>query len=177
MRQYYIIYNDKQAGPYTIEELERLALTPETMVWTEGMSDWAPAREVRELNALFIPSTPTAPSYNAPTYEAPQDHNASQYASAPQHDTASGIPPIPPSYLVWSILVTLFCCNLGGIIAIIYSSRVSSRYLAGDYERAAYASRQARNWIIASACVGLFVLICYAVWFFSYNTGHIMLTK
>ena len=165
MKQYYIICNDKQAGPYTLEELARLSLTPETIVWTEGMTDWAPAREVSELQGLIAPNTPTPPSYNATTYGAPQ------YSSAPQYSNPSERPPVPPNYLVWAILVTLFCCNIGGIIAIIHSSRVSSRYIAGDYEGAAYASRQARNWIIASACVGFVLMIAYIVWLFSFQTG------
>ena len=177
MKQYYIIRNDQQAGPYTIEELSRLALTPETIVWTEGMADWAPAREVSELQELLTPSAPTPPSYSAPTYGAPQYNNAPQYnstpqyGSAPQYNTPSEQPPVPPNYLVWCILVTIFCCNIGGIIALIFSARVSSRYIAGDYEGAAYASRQTRNWIIATACIGFVLMIAYAVWLLSYESG------
>ena len=177
MKQYYVIRNDQQTGPYTIEELATLELKPETMVWTEGMTDWAPAREVSELQELFAPSTPTPPSYNAPTYGAPLDNSAPQYSSAqqynsaPQYSNPSERPPIPPNYLVWCILVTLFCCNIGGIIAIIYSARVSSRYIAGDYEGAAAASRLTRNWIIATACVGFVCMIAYLVWLFSFQMG------
>lgn len=177
MKQYYVIRNDQQTGPYTIEELATLELKPETMVWTEGMTDWAPAREVSELQELFAPSTPTPPSYNAPTYGAPQYNSAPQYSSAqqynsaPQYSNPSERPPIPPNYLVWCILVTIFCCNIGGIIAIIYSARVSSRYIAGDYEGAASASRLTRNWIIATACIGFVCMIAYLVWLFSFQMG------
>lgn len=135
------------------------------------MTDWAPAREVSELQELLTPSAPTPPSYNAPTYGAPQYNNAPQYNSAPQYNTPSEQPPVPPNYLVWCILVTIFCCNIGGVIALIFSARVSSRYIAGDYEGAAYASRQTRNRIIATACIGFVIMIAYFVWFFSYESG------
>ena len=78
---------------------------------------------------------------------------------------------MPPTYLAWSIAVTILCCLVGGIVAIVYSSQVSSRYIAGDYEGADYASRQARIWIIVSACVGLLVGIAYTVWAIFFGTS------
>ena len=169
MKQYYIIRNDQQAGPYTLEELAAMEITPDTVVWTEGMTDWAPAREVSELNSLFTRSAQTPPSYNAPSYgapAAPQYHREPQYSRPPQYNTPAEQPPMPPTYLAWSIAVTILCCLIGGIVAIVYSSQVSSRYIAGDYQGAEYASRQARIWIIVSACV---VICCGNVMLFSFN--------
>lgn len=106
MKQYYITRNDQQTGPYTIEELMMLELKPEMMVWTKGMTDWVPAREVNELQEPFAPSTPTSLSYNAPTYEAPQYNSVPQYSSAQQYSSASQYnnpserSPIPSNYLV-----------------------------------------------------------------------------
>ena len=67
---------------------------------------------------------------------------------------------MPPTYLVWSILVTIFLSRIIGIIAIVYSIQVSSRYYAGNYEGAAYASRQARLWVRIPAYIflGLFLV-------------------
>ena len=136
MKQYYIIRNDQQAGPYTLEELAAMEITPDTVVWTEGMTDWAPAREVSELNSLFTRSVQTPPSYGAPA--APQYHREPQYSRPPQYNTPAEQPPMPPTYLAWSIAVTILCCLIGGIVAIVYSSQVSSRYIAGDYQGAEY---------------------------------------
>lgn len=63
--------------------------------------------------------------------------------------------PMPPTYLIWSILVTVFCCFIPGILAIIFSSQVSSRYYNGDIEGAWRASRRAELWIIFSVVIGV----------------------
>lgn len=152
-----------------------MEITPDTIVWTEGMTDWTPARQVSELTTLFTRNTQTPPSYNVPSYgplTAPQYHSEPHYNSRPpQYNTPTEQSPMPPTYLAWSIAVTILCCLIGGIVAIVYSSQVSSRYIAGDYEGAEYASRQARIWIIVSACVGLLVGIVYTVWAIFFSTS------
>lgn len=62
--------------------------------------------------------------------------------------------PMPPTHMIWSILVTLCCC-VPGIVAIIFSAAVSSRYYAGDIEGAKRASRTAEIWIVAAFIAGV----------------------
>lgn len=68
-----------------------------------------------------------------------------------------------PTYLVWSILVTLFCCLPSGIVAIVQSAGVNARLAAGDYEGALQKSQSAKRWIWISAVVGLIVLVIYII--------------
>lgn len=63
--------------------------------------------------------------------------------------------PMPSTWLVWSIVTTILCCFIPGIVAIIYSSKVSSKYFAGDIEGAKRASRNAEIWIIVSFVLGV----------------------
>lgn len=63
--------------------------------------------------------------------------------------------PMPPTYMVWSIIATILCCLPAGIVAIVYSSSVSSRYYARDYEGARRASERAEIWIIVSIVTGI----------------------
>ncbi|MCH5233846.1 MAG: CD225/dispanin family protein [Muribaculaceae bacterium] len=72
-----------------------------------------------------------------------------------------GSEPMPSTYLIWSILVTVFCCFIPGIIAIIFSSMVSSKYYAGDIEGSRRASRQAEIWIIVSVVLGVLAATLY----------------
>ncbi len=53
----------------------------------------------------------------------------------------------PKNYLIESILVTIFCCQPFGIISIIYSSQVNSKYTLGDFEGAKLASKNAKKWV------------------------------
>ncbi|MCH5228660.1 MAG: CD225/dispanin family protein [Muribaculaceae bacterium] len=69
--------------------------------------------------------------------------------------------PMPSTWLVWSVLVTVFCCFIPGIIAIIFSSQVSSRYYGGDIEGAKRASRMAEIWIIVSFVLGVITATFY----------------
>ena len=63
---YFIAVNNEQAGPFSMDELQRQAqagqLTRSTMVWTQGMAKWTPAGEVAELNTLFANLPPPLPN-------------------------------------------------------------------------------------------------------------------
>lgn len=52
----------------------------------------------------------------------------------------------PPNYLAASIVVTLLCCWVFGIVAIIYAAQVDSKWASGDYRGAESASATAKMW-------------------------------
>ncbi len=62
---------------------------------------------------------------------------------------------MPPTYLVWSVIMTILCCTIPGIVAIIFSAKVSSKFYQGDIEGACRASRNAEIWIIVSFVLGV----------------------
>lgn len=59
-KQFYIVVDQSQAGPFSEEELAKLVenklLSSETLVWKEGMPAWQPASQVPEVNKLLIMS-------------------------------------------------------------------------------------------------------------------------
>lgn len=50
---YFIIINNQQTGPYTLEELFDRHITSDTLVWTEGMTNWTPAWQIEELHDIL----------------------------------------------------------------------------------------------------------------------------
>ena len=74
--------------------------------------------------------------------------------------------PMPSTWLIWSILVTVFCCFIPGIVAVIFSSQVSSRYYSGDIEGARRASKAAEIWIIVSFVLGVVAATLYLPFMF-----------
>ena len=58
------------------------------------------------------------------------------------------------NYMVWAVLVTLFCFLPTGIAAIVFASQVSTKLAAGDYAGAMESSRKAKMWCIVSAVAG-----------------------
>jgi len=91
--------------------------------------------------------------YGQPGYQQP--YNGQQFNNGPQQ------PPMPNNYLVWAILVTICCCIVTGIVAIIYASKVSPAYYRGDYMEAQKASDRASMWVIISFVLGLIVQPLY----------------
>ena len=71
--------------------------------------------------------------------------------------------PKPPSYLVWAILTTLFCCLPFGIVSIVYAARVDSKYNAGDLAGSLEASNNAKKWAIISALVSVALLVLWVL--------------
>ena len=67
--------------------------------------------------------------------------------------------PQVPNHLVGAILVTLCCCQIFGIVAIVYASQVNSKLAAGDVEGARDSSRKAGAWMWWGFGLGLPVII------------------
>ncbi|MEM7481207.1 MAG: CD225/dispanin family protein [Acidobacteriota bacterium] len=72
-------------------------------------------------------------------------------------------PPPPPvkTYLVQSILVTFFCCQIFGIVGIVYAAQVNPKLQAGDVPGAQESSRKAKNWTLAGFLTGLSIFVLY----------------
>lgn len=108
---------------------------------------------------------PYEPAGSQPQYEDPICYDEPQTvygapqpqfnAQPPQYGAPQAREPMPPTYLVWAIISTLCCCLPAGIVAIIFSANVSSKYYARDFEGARRASRRAEWWIIISIVLGI----------------------
>ena len=60
--QYYLAVSGQQIGPFPVPQLQQLVqngqLTPQTLVWKQGMAGWEQAGSVAELASLFAPPVP-----------------------------------------------------------------------------------------------------------------------
>ena len=48
--KYYIAVNNQPQGPFEINELSQKGITPDTLLWCEGMNNWLPAKDIAEVN-------------------------------------------------------------------------------------------------------------------------------
>lgn len=69
----------------------------------------------------------------------------------------------PKTWMVESILVTICCCLPLGIVGIVNASKVSSLFVAGDFEGAQRASEEAAKWTKIGFFTGLVLLVLYIV--------------
>lgn len=71
---YFYVKNGVSEGPFSAEELIKL-ITPDTLIWTEGMTEWTPASEVAPISEMFATDTEeetkiVPPVFTPPTFEA-----------------------------------------------------------------------------------------------------------
>lgn len=86
------------------------------------------------------------------------------YAAPPVGGLPLGGP--PDNKLVWSILVTLFCCLPFGVVAIIKSADVNTKWNAGDAAGAQLAAAEAGKWIKWSVIAGIVSAVLFVIaWF------------
>jgi hypothetical protein len=161
MKNYYYLNGNQRVGPFPAEQFSQQPVGPDTLVWTDGLPDWKRRADVPEINALFLGQQPVAPpayqpqpgGYPAQGYQQPYPQQ--MYGSAPM-----GYSP-PKTWLVESILVTLFCCLPFGIVGIINAAKVENRFRMGDLQGAKQASDEAGRWTKISFFVAIGGWILY----------------
>lgn len=85
--EYFIIDNNgQQAGPFSLEQLAQKAITPETLVWKQGMKDWTPAWKVEELKTTLE----AAEAIRANAAESQAAQESGQGAVPPAYQTTQG---------------------------------------------------------------------------------------
>ena len=165
---------DKDLDKDINEESEKKLSREEEIeaAWAETLHlDYDPEEARRREEAAKNQTPPPSPQEQAqqpPYYRPPMGEPAPQpYGQNPQPGfTPAPGPyphrePMPDTYLVWSVLATIFCCILPGIVALVYSTLVSSRYYAKDYDGARRASETAQWWIIISIVLGVISMAVY----------------
>jgi len=109
--QYFYADGDQQKGPVDLEQLKTAGISPDTLVWRDGMGDWQPAGKVPELAPVFAraplgshhaasPHHGSVPHGSAPhsaaAQSAPQYAPAPTYAPAPQQQPPAYVPAAGP---------------------------------------------------------------------------------
>ena len=62
MKHYFYAENGQQFGPFTLEVLKDKKIKKSTLVWTEGMDDWAKAESFEELKGMLVQEPPPLPT-------------------------------------------------------------------------------------------------------------------
>lgn len=171
--KYYIILNGRQAGPFEENQLLSMGVTRSTMVWREGMQNWQEAGQLAELAYLFNNNNGNSNgNFQGGQTQQPPRWDQYQGNYSPYN---SNIPPMPKTWLVESILATLFCCLPFGIAGIVYASKVSTSYLMGNYALAQKQSDDAKKWTLISVLAGLASIIISIIYYAIVYSSALML--
>jgi hypothetical protein len=149
MKKYFYSDGTDKFGPFSLEELREKKISRETKVWFQELGDWKPAGTIPELTELFTlaPSPITKSNFN-------------------NMENSNNQRP-PKTWLVESILVTLFCCLPLGIAGIVNAAKVESCHYAGDIKGANRASADAKKWTMISFWSGIVFLVLYFIFVFA----------
>ena len=156
-KEYFYLNGDVKIGPLSLDALKSAPVSLTTFVWNNSLPDWVEAGSLPELAAIFAPAPPPPPP-PAPNYN-PNNYATGGNINNPQK------PPMPESYLVWTVLTTIFCCWPIGIFSIIYAAKVSSAYHIGDYEGSMKASANAKKIMIVNICTGILIYVISSIVF------------
>ena len=170
--EYWVSINNNQVGPMSLEEVVALNPSADMLVWHPGMPDWDKAVNLPELAHLFESQPENVEESQEDNVDTQEENIVADKEETIEQPIETFTPeikeenqaiqsvvepkePCPPTYLVWTILVTVLCCVPLGVISLIYSSQVKSKYEAGDIEGAKKASTKTELWLILAFVLGL----------------------
>lgn len=171
---WYYALNGKQQGPVNEEQVRELVqrgvLRAPDLVWCQSMAAWTKVEDTPELSSLLIavgaPRPVSVPMQPVDTFNPSdvandlyggRDNDVSFQPSGPSRQSPYDInrPRQVKTYLVESILATLFCCLPLGIVAIINAAQANSALGSGNYGRAEELAERAKQFMWYSVIVGV----------------------
>lgn len=61
IKQYYYLEGREQKGPVNVDQLKANGISPDTLVWAEGMENWMPSKDIEELQSSLKKLPPPIP--------------------------------------------------------------------------------------------------------------------
>lgn len=105
MKQYYYLNaNNEQQGPVTLDELKAI-ITPNSMVWCEGLDNWIEASKLPELSEVNPDETVPAPQEPALPENEILGGNSQPVQSHDEVNATSGESPLKPTLRTLSLVV------------------------------------------------------------------------
>ena len=182
MALYFAMIDGERRGPFTLDALHEAGVTPDTYVWSKGMSDWEQAADVADICRYYrqrifdklhpVPIVAEQPA--VPEAEETREAGDGGYPFPMPQDDPEEIDHAPVSLLTVSILLTLLCFPPTGFVAIYYSvmsRKAWDQYLRGEsrqgkdlysadekmgYRRAAHdCARNAKKWVGITFFLGM----------------------
>lgn len=169
--KYWVNIDGIQSGPISRDELANIDFNPEvTYVWHEELDDWQRIDRLSEFADIVAAKQKAAAEHSGQS-ENSESAESSEHSEESEHSESSVTPPpVPqppmpqppvapeaeaPTNLVWAVIATVMCCQITGVIAIVYGAMTSSANSAGNYEKARRYSDIAQIWVMVSIVLGL----------------------
>lgn len=153
--KYMVVRNNQQYGPFAVSELRRQGISPDTLVWKEGMEAWLPAGQVEDFKYIFQAATPPPFAQQPPQYSyAPGSNYASGSGQCSNPQLQREISNLR-TWAIVAIIAGFIVSCIGGIFGIVALSKLNNAqdFLYNDAEIMAHgAYSSAKTWLIVAAC-------------------------
>lgn len=174
--KYWVNIDGIQSGPISRDELANIDFNPEvTYVWHEELDDWQRIDRLSEFADIVAAKQKAAAESAERSENSESSENSEQSEESEDSESSVTPPPVPqppmpqppmpqppvapeaeaPTNLVWAVIATVMCCQITGVIAIVYGAMTSSANSAGNYEKARRYSDIAQIWVMVSIVLGL----------------------
>lgn len=155
--KYYISVAGQRIGPIEENELIHNNITPDTLVWCEGMEQWQAAGSVPALAHILANRTPASGATPPPPPSVPQtmppDLPSGDDKKGDDKDNQPKPKYKPDNHMTRAIAITtlgLVCCtflpSVFGIIAISKASKSTQLWKAGDAYGSLAMANEAKRW-------------------------------
>lgn len=167
---YYFIDSDGiTQGPVTLNHFKENHINGHSWVWHEGLPQWVEAHTVPSLRSYMRSDLPISFSTKKGIVDFGKERiktpNAAILTQSEMDQLRSRI---PKSWLIESILVTVFCCVPFGIVGIVYASRVATYWRKGFFAESLGAAKVAAFWVKLSVSITILIWVIYALlWIFT----------
>lgn len=175
MTRYWIVVDKAHEGPFTLEELVALHVSPETYAWYPGLPKWTRVKDIPELaDAIAVAAEAEVAETEVPAVEPDPVPASVPPVPPPPPPLRVSTQPVQPqpvmemketkceneekrpaNYLAWSIITTILFFLPLGIVAIIFSSKVNGQWALGKREEARKSSELAAWFSNIAFVVGL----------------------
>lgn len=93
MKHYFYSDGEKQKGPFTFEQLKKENIDKDTLVWFEGLSDWKPVKEIKELEDILQLTPPPVPGTETESNTINNESDIISEESTPDNDNTESYTP------------------------------------------------------------------------------------
>jgi GYF domain 2 len=101
---WFIVIGAETEGPYSVLDLKRdIRITPDTLAWKEGFTDWIAIRDIPELSVLFEDSPETVSDED-------QKKIDEAIKKKLQDSEVIALRAEPPFYYFWLLVAFLLLC-------------------------------------------------------------------
>jgi len=156
---YFIVENGTQAGPFTFDVLKSKDISPETLIWFDGLEKWKHIKDIPDLSALFEKRPP-------PISEVENGKAEATPPPVPVSDVAINNIAAP----AFKYELATIGSRLGGYLIINVITLIL--FFAFDGSASDLESSEGFFWDMIYAGIGTGIINCIFYPFFSGNLGH-----